>query len=272
MIKWDGHTHTKFCKHGSLYELDDYVKRAMDLGFRRYSVTEHPPLPARWVNDDRLMAELAMDMDELPAYFQYVRGMKRKYEGKIELRSGLELDYLYGRESFSDHIVERFAEFLEEAVVSVHYLPGKGGMRCVDFSAADFRENLLDYYGSMDAVADEYYRHVELAVDWAAKLPIPVRLGHVQLIEKFAAGLPPIDPELIRARLNGLLAKLVESRVGIDVNTAGIRVKTCGRPYAPEWFVRECVKRGVPLVFGSDAHRPEHVGSDWEWFARIAAE
>lgn len=268
MIKWDGHTHTKFCKHGGPYELDDYIEQAVRLGFQRYSVTEHPPLPDYWVDDANLMAELAMEMNELPAYFRYVQDMKRRYEDRIELRAGLELDYLFEREAFSNRMLEHFGDRMEEAVVSVHYLPGKGGMRCVDFTSADFRDHLLSYYGSMDKVATEYYLHVGLAVDWAAKLPLPVRLGHVQLIEKFAADLPPIDPGLIAEHLHRLLEQLEKTGIGIDVNTAGMRVRTCGRPYVPEWFVGECVKRGIPLVFGSDAHKPEHVGSGWEWFER----
>lgn len=268
MMKWDGHTHTNFCKHGSPYVLNEYVEQAIRLGFQRYSVTEHPPLPERWVDDTMLMAELAMGMDELPLYLDAIDAAKRKYEEQIELRVGLELDYLYGNESFSEQLIDRFGHRLEEAIVSVHFLPGKGGMRCIDFTAADFREHLLTYYGSMDKVAEEYYRHVEMAVDWAAKLPFPVRLGHVQLIEKFAAELPPIDPELVRTQLVLLLDRLEAAQVGVDVNTAGIRVKTCGHPYAPPWFIQECRKRGIPLVFGSDTHRPEHVGNDWDWFER----
>jgi len=64
-----------------------------------------------------------------------------------------------------------------------------------------------------------------------------------------------------------LLPILAESGVGVDVNTAGQRKSTCGKAYAPEWFLAACAERGIELVFGSDAHRPDDVGAGWEWFA-----
>jgi histidinol-phosphatase (PHP family) len=266
MLKWDGHTHTQFCKHGSPAEQELYIDRAIELGFQRYSITEHPPLPEGWVKDEKLMAELAMSMEELPQYLAYARSMKEKYEGSIEITVGLEMDYLDGAEALSDAMLEPHLNVLEDVVVSVHYLPGVEGMRCIDFTAQDFSEGLLAYYGSMDAVAEAYYNHVEKAIAWAAKLPMRKRLGHINLIEKFRTALPEIDQSLIERRLRGILPKLESAGIGIDVNTAGLRVATCGRAYVPEWFIGECRERGIPLVYGSDSHKPEQVGFGWEWF------
>lgn len=266
-LKWDGHTHTKFCYHGTADEEETYLDRAIDLGFKRYTISEHPPLPARWIpSDDKLMAELAMPEEELPAYMAYATGMKKAYDGRIEIAVGLEFDYLQGRTDYTERIVDRWQNELEDAVCSVHYLPGKDGMRSIDYTPDDFKDGLLSYYGSMDKVVDEYYNHVEETIAFAAKLPMRKRLGHINLIEKFRLALPEIDEAQIRARLQAIVPKLVASGVGIDVNTAGLRVKTCGKPYVPEWFLGECVASGVECVFGSDAHRAEHVGAGWEWF------
>jgi histidinol-phosphatase (PHP family) len=266
MLKWDGHTHTKFCKHGHPADEELYIDRAVSLGFQRYSITEHPPLPERWVMNERLMSELAMTMDELPNYIEYARSMKIKYEGVLDVTVGLEMDYLDGAEAFSDSILEPYLKVLEDVVVSVHYLPGAGGMRCIDFTSEDFAEGLLGHYGSMDAVVEEYFNHVEMALEWAARIPVRKRLGHINLIEKFRSSLPGIDQSLMERRLKGILPKLVTSGVGVDVNTAGLRVATCGKTYVPEWFIRECAVLGIPCVYGSDSHKPEQVGFGWEWF------
>jgi histidinol-phosphatase (PHP family) len=271
LLKWDGHTHTKYCCHGSDAGQENYLDRAIELGFQRYTLSEHPPLPAAWVADARLMRELAMPEEELPHYFNYALRMKRKYEGRIEVTVGLELDYLHGANEFSERMVERWGGVLEDAVVSVHFLPGTGGMRCIDYTPDDFREGLLAYYGSMSQVVDEYYNHVEAAIEWAARLPVRCRLGHINLIEKFRLALPEMDDEQIERRLRAILPKLAAAGVGIDVNTAGLRVATCGRPYVPEWFLRECRERGILCVYGSDAHRPEHVGAGWEWYEEMMA-
>lgn len=270
LLKWDGHTHTRFCYHGSGAELDEYVERAIRLGFERYSVTEHPPLPEGWVPNERLMAELAMPLSQLPAYIEYALAMKKRYEGRIELTVGLEMDYLDGSESFSDQLMKPYLDVLEDAVVSVHYLPGEGGMYCVDFTAEDMRRNLLPAYGSMDSLAEAYFDHMERAIAWAAKLPMRKRIGHPLLIRKFRTELPPIDETLLRRRLERVAGLLAESGVGLDVNTAGLRVATCGEAYAPEWFVRRCQAAGVQVVYGSDSHKPEQVGFGYEWFEAAA--
>ncbi|WP_068777245.1 histidinol-phosphatase HisJ [Paenibacillus sp. FJAT-26967] len=266
IFKWDGHTHTKFCYHGNPAEQPLYLDRAIELGFQRYTISEHPPLPEQWVADPELMAELAMPLEELPVYLAYAEEMKKRYEERLEVTVGLEMDYLHGREDFSNELLERYGGRLEDVLVSVHYLPGRGGIRCLDYKADDFRDGLLSYYGTMDAVVNEYYNHVEQAIEWAAALPMRKRLGHVQLIEKFREALPPIDPELVERRLAGLLPKLEAAGLGIDVNVAGLRVPTCGQAYAPQSFLAACAERGIPLVYGSDTHKPEHVGADWAWF------
>ncbi|MFE5322727.1 histidinol-phosphatase HisJ [Paenibacillus sp. NPDC056579] len=266
IMKWDGHTHTRFCYHGNSAPSEQYIDRAIELGFERYTLSEHPPIPQGWINDPALFRELAMPESELPDYMTYAQQMKRQYEGRIEITVGLELDYLPGRLDYTERIVDQWQGQLEDVVYSVHYLPGIDGIRCIDFTADDFRDGLIAYYGTMNKVVEEYYNHVEAAIDWAAKLPVRTRLGHINLIEKFRLALPDIDPSIIDRRLKAIVPRLAKAGIGIDVNTAGLRVATCGKPYAPEWFIRECIAQGVPCIYGSDSHKPDHVGTGWDWF------
>ncbi|WJH34034.1 histidinol-phosphatase HisJ [Paenibacillus sp. CC-CFT747] len=202
----------------------------------------------------------------------YVEGLKRSYAGKIEVTVGLELDYLPGRTDFADELIAPYADRLEDLLVSVHYLPGKGGMRCLDFTPADFREGILEYYGSMERVVEEYYDHVEQALEWAASLPGRKRLGHVQLIEKFRDALPPMDDSQMNERLTRIKPKLLASGMGLDVNTAGLRVGTCGKAYVPVWFLEDCLASGIECVYGSDAHKPEDAGAGWDWFEKAVGQ
>ncbi|MDQ0112767.1 histidinol-phosphatase HisJ [Paenibacillus harenae] len=271
-MKWDGHTHSHFCRHGSDIDLKHYLQKAEALGFSRYTVSEHPPLPEGWLKDTSLMQSLAMNAEELPAYIACVERLKSEFDGRLEVTIGLELDYLYGDETFTERIVSDWHGKLDDVILSVHYLPGRRGMRCIDYTPADFRQGLLAYYGTMEKVVNEYYDHVELAIDSAAGWPVRTRLGHVNLIEKFRLLLPGIDARQSEERLRNMIPKLAAAGIGIDVNTAGMRKSTCLKPYAPEWFVRECLSRGIACVFGSDAHRPEDIGSGWDWYAATIAE
>ncbi|WP_245600196.1 histidinol-phosphatase HisJ [Paenibacillus harenae] len=265
-LKWDGHTHTNFCRHGSDAPMDLYLEQAVRRGFQRYSITEHPPLPEAYVDDPKLMKELAMKEEELPLYFMEARRAKERYEGRIEVAVGLELDYLPEDPDFALRLVDKYGEQLEDVVFSVHYLPGIGGNQCIDYTPETFSDKLIAYYGSMDKAAEEYYNHIEAAIEWAAGLPCRKRIGHINLIEKFRLALPELDESLVKRRLNGILPKLEAAGAGVDVNTAGFRKPTCGKAYVPEWFMAQCLQRGIPLVFGSDSHKPEEVGSAWDWF------
>lgn len=270
-MKWDGHSHTQFCYHGSHMDLRDYLRRAVELGFERYSVTEHPPLPDGWIKDEELMRELAMPEWQLPEYMEYVNRCQEEFSPELDVSLGLELDYLPGRESFTLDLVDQCKHNLDEAVVSVHYLPGVAGMRCLDLSPEDFRAGLLAYYGSMDHIVDEYFNHVEAAIEFAGQLPMRTRIGHINLIEKFRLVLPSIDEMQMTRRLKRLLPLLLTAGVGVDVNTAGLRKTTCHKAYVPVWFIEECVDLGISCVYGSDAHHPDDVGAGYDWFAEVMA-
>ncbi|SFM53499.1 histidinol-phosphatase (PHP family) [Paenibacillus sp. 1_12] len=268
LLKWDGHTHTKFCYHGSNVIQEMYIDRAIELGFERYTLSEHSPLPVGWIDDISLFKRLAMPIMELPLYIQYAKEIKLLYQGKLEITVGLELDYLPGQLSFTERIVEEWLGDLEDVIYSVHYLPGVDGIHCIDYTADNFRENILAFYGTMENVVNTYYDHVEAAITWVSHLPMRKRIGHINLIEKFANVLPEIEETQIRVRLEAIIPLLVKSNVGIDVNTAGLRMGTCGKPYVPEWFIVECRKHRIACIYGSDAHAPEHVGTGWDWFKK----
>ncbi len=268
MLKWDGHNHTKYCYHGSDAEQELYIERAIELGFQRYTITEHSPIPQGWLDDRELFSEMAMPLEQLPEYIDFLKRIKQQYDGKIEITAGLEMDYLQGRQDFTNSMLSQWQHELEDVVYSVHYLPGKGGMRSVDFTVADFTANIVEYYGTMEKVVNEYYDHVEQAIIEAGTLPMRKRIGHINLIEKFASELPSIDSAQINDRIKRLLPLLLEHQVGVDVNTAGMRVVTCGKAYVPPWFIILCKDAGVECVYGSDAHKPEQVGFGWDYFAQ----
>jgi len=266
MLKWDGHTHTQFCYHGSDAPLEQYVERAISLGFQRYTVTEHPSLPLGWVKDEELFKELGMPEHELEDYFNYVQTVKERYTGQIEITIGLEIDYLHGNVEYTEQLVDKWGHLLEDVVYSVHYLPGEDGNYCVDFTAEDFKRNLLNYYGSIDVLVDLYFDHVELAIEEAGKLGVRSRIGHINLIRKFQKHLPPFNEQQFTKRLENLLPLLQEHGVGVDVNVAGFRVASCEQEYVPKWFIQRCLELSIPVVYGSDAHKPEQVGLFWDWY------
>jgi histidinol-phosphatase (PHP family) len=56
---------------------------------------------------------------------------------------------------------------------------------------------------------------------------------------------------------------IAESDVAIEVSTAGLR-KPVGEIYPARAFLEMCLQAGRPVALSSDAHRPEHVGHDYD--------
>ncbi|MGO4696068.1 hypothetical protein AB4Z50_17485 [Paenibacillus sp. 2TAB26] len=85
----------------------------------------------------------------------------------------------------------------------------------------------------MEKVVDEYYNYIEEAIEWISQFSIRKRIGHINLIEKFKTVLPEIDEGQIKDRMEKIIPLLLRMNVGLDVNTAGLRVDTCGKAYVP---------------------------------------
>lgn len=259
-IKWDGHTHGPYCRHGSSASMESYIVRAVDLGFQRISLTEHPPLPDQWLKDVSVQRILGMDKEDLPHYLEDALVVKKKFQETIDVRIGYELDYLEDNEDFIWMLLERGKHAIEEVIISVHYLPGKNGMRCVDLSAQDIQEGLLTYYGCMERLVEVYFEHQERAITLAQKFDVPVRLGHVTLIDKFLKNLPAYDLEMKKPYLDDVYNMLAKSRIQLDANMAGIDIPSCGVSYPAMAEIIRAKEIGVSCIFGSDAHAPESIG------------
>lgn len=271
ILKWDGHTHGPYCHHGSDAAMADYIVRALELGFERITLTEHPPLPDGWLEDQAVQRTLAMPRADLARYLSDARAAKELFADQIDVRVGLEVDFLYNNEQFTWNLFEQSVPVIDEVIISVHFLPGIGGMRCIDLTAQDMTAGLLAYYGSMERLLEIYFEHQEQAIQLAKLFPVPARLGHATLIDKFRRDLPAYDPWLRSQHLERIFSLLLKNGLALDANTAGLTLSSCGTMYPPMEDVVAAWAMGVPCVFGSDAHAPEAIGRHYETYAQLPA-
>ncbi|MEW5976704.1 MAG: histidinol-phosphatase HisJ [Acidobacteriota bacterium] len=261
--KRDGHTHTQFCAHGSGEATRAFVEQAVARGFETYSLTEHPPLPSGF-RDPAPDQSCGMSWDQLEPYLEHSRQMKARFSGKIDVRVGLEVDFIPGFESETRELLRRCEGALEDAVLSVHFLPGKGGWRCVDFSAEDFQDGLVEEYGSVEAVHQAYWAAVKQAVTSDLGPSKPKRLGHLSLIHKFQLKHPLKAPLQFRPQVLEVLDLVQERGMELDLNAAGLFKPDCREIYPAPWIVAAALRRGIPLVYGSDTHSVKGVGQGFE--------
>ncbi|MCI0627826.1 MAG: histidinol-phosphatase HisJ [Acidobacteria bacterium] len=264
----DGHTHTQFCPHGSREATGQFICRAIELGFEVYSLTEHPPLPPSFI-DPTPDKSCGMQWEELDSYLSHAREQQEQFAGRIEVRVGLEVDYIPGYESEVREMLNRYGAQLDDALLSVHFLQGKGGWRCVDLSPDDFHDGLVDAYGSVEAVHEAYWAAVKQAVEADLGPYKPRRLSHLSLAHKFQLQHPLKNPQHFRPHVLEILDRIQERSMELDLNAAGLFKPDCREIYPAPWIIEEAVKRGIPLVYGSDTHSVKGVGQGFDEAQRI---
>lgn len=87
------HVHTYRCKHASNEKDECYVKKAISMGVKKITFTDHAPFPGNPFGN-------RMDISELEEYVDTLKDLKKRYEKQIEVSIGLELEYL---KKFNDY-------------------------------------------------------------------------------------------------------------------------------------------------------------------------
>src|SRR5262245_57001788 len=116
----DGHTHTEVCPHGSREPTEQFINRAIELGFDTYSLTEHPPLPDGF-KDPTPDQSCGMNQTDLNRYLEMGQRLKRKYVDRILIKLGLEVDYIPGFEVETRRMLSQVGPELDDALLSVHF-------------------------------------------------------------------------------------------------------------------------------------------------------
>ena len=256
----DGHIHTPFCPHGSTDALEAYVKAARTRGLKTITFTEHAPLPAGFV-DPTPDQDSAMSLETLPEYLDQVARLKQAYADVLDLRVGLEIDYLPGFAEETIALLEPFANRLDETILSQHFLLDDGDYLPIDFSLETF-DVLVKRLGSFESVVRAYYESLEAGLRFEWERLNVRRIGHLDLPIKYEKQYD-WEREHVKDIETRLLRTIQVRGFGLDLNTAGLRKVDCGKVYA-EAVAVDAIALGIPFVLGSDAHVAMDVGRDFE--------
>ncbi|MCK1991869.1 histidinol-phosphatase HisJ [Peribacillus muralis] len=264
-MKADNHVHTPFCPHGSLDTFEDYITRGIELGLKEITFTEHAPLP-RDFQDPTPEKDSGMDAALLLDYLQELRVLKERHKNKILIKTGLEVDFIEGHENATKEFLDEIGEFLDDSILSVHFIKIQDSWHCMDFSADEFGR-IANELGSVEALYANYYDTLEKSIEANLGIYKPKRIGHITLVHKFQHRYPPafnFDERVYR-----VLDMIKKQKYELDYNGAGLVKPLCGEPYPPERFATYAKNLGIPLVYGSDAHQAKDLGQGYP--ALIAA-
>lgn len=264
-MKWDGHTHSQFCRHGSGEETALMVEKAIQLGFERYSIVEHAPLPDGIIDDPEVRLDFGLSMAEMDDYLHHLQELKKTYGNRIQILSGLEIDFFQGLESFAADMINTYSERLDDAILSLHFIRGRDGFKPLDYRADVFDDELIGYYGSIDMVQEAYWETVDTMVDTKLELPGARRLGHLGLINKFSGLFEKRSQKYDSIPFFEALFRKIKSKGwALDFNVAGLNQKWYQDLYLTEPMRYWTKELNIATVFGSDAHSVDAVGQHYD--------
>ncbi|KAB2650198.1 MAG: histidinol-phosphatase [Verrucomicrobia bacterium] len=240
----DYHMHTPLCRHAS-GEPADYARRAVELGFTEIGFSDHSPMP----RDD--FDEWRMFNSQLDEYVEKVRRAQREFP-QLTIRLAMEVDYLPGHEDWIRDLAARHP--WDYFIGSVHYVS--------ETWAIDDPSKLSEWkHRDAFEVWSVYF-------DWltrAAESGLFDIIGHADLPKKFGHR-PTKDCTPLYERF---LTAAKKHNCAIELNTAGLR-KDCKEIYPNRQILELAFAKGVPITFGSDAHKPEEVGMSFAEAIQLA--
>ncbi len=182
-----------------------------------------------------------MAPDEWPAYLAMIEEARMEYEGRLEVKVGVECDFL-------PSLVEYWREWLPTQQLS-HVLGS------VHPQVADYRA--LYWTGDALAYQKTYFKHLADA----AETGLFDTLSHPDLVKNTTP--PEWDVKRLMPHINRQLDRIQKTGVAMELNTSGTLKRIPEMNPAPA-ILREIAARDIPIVLGADAHVPERVADRFE--------
>ncbi len=225
----DLHNHTPLCNHAE-GEVDEYVQAAIKKGIKYFGFSDHAPMD--------FDPSYRMRFDEMPIYEKMVQDVKRKYQDKIEVLLGYEVDYL------NHHLdVRVLGADVDYLIGSVHFID-EWGFDNPEFIGRYENEDI-------DTIWQQYFDAIE-AMARSKKFDI---VGHLDLIKVFKF-MPKKEINLIA---HNALVAIKDADMVLEINMSGLR-KPIEQTYPSKELLQLAFSLDIPITFGSDAHKPEQVG------------
>lgn len=228
-MKVDLHNHTVLCNHAT-GTVDEYVEAAIVCGTEYFGFSDHAPM--------HYDPQYRMSFDEMELYERWVSEARERYAEKITVLLGYEVDYLPGY--MDERVLKRPCDYL---IGSVHFIDEWG------FDNPEF----IGRYAGADI--DEIYRRYFELVEKMAESGMFDIVGHLDLLKVFKY-LPTKD---IRLLAKGAIKAIRQSGMSVEINMSGYR-KPVAEAYPSPLLLQEIAEAGIPITFGSDAHRIDQVG------------
>ena len=244
------HTHSRYDDGEG--EIGDYAAAASCAGLSAYGASGHAPLP--------FDCDYAMPLATLDTYCDDVRKVAERWEDRLAVYLGLELDYVPGLSSFYER--EFLGRGFDYFVASVHYVGDPGTVPWAYDESEDvfIREIQSRHAGDSRPVVEDYYSRLCAMVREVANWGVPSFVGHfdrIALWNRDDRYFPTSDSWYL-ALVDEALNAIQSAGMAIELNTSGW-TKPAAKPNPNLTVLRRSVERRIPLIVSADAHQASKV-------------
>ncbi len=233
------HNHTFYCDGKNSPE--EMVKAAIDKNFTALGLSGHA-----YIKD--LFCGWCMTPEKTAEYLKEIEILKQKYQGKINLYAGTELDY---------YCTDVPGEY-QFKIGSVHLVKKEGNYLEVDHNCETTLKNIRQYYnGDSIGFAVDYYK---LVADVLNKLDADI-IGHFDLVTKFNEKEYIIDTDdkrYINAWHDAVDA-LIPYNKPFEINTGAVAKGLRTIPYPALDIADYIHSKGGFFVLNSDCHNADYI-------------
>lgn len=245
------HSHCTFCDGRSHPE--DYVKFALSQNFRAYGFSSHGPLPF-----DTCWNMSAMDM---PEYLNEITRLKENYTGRIEIYTGLEIDYL--NDSYNASIPYFQSLPLDFRISSVHFIPWRKplseiNMTCIDGSSSEFLMAVEKRYrGNIRLLVEAFYQSSMRMVERGGFDIV----GHIDKVYMNGDSHPDFDITAgwYRKLVEAYIDLIAEKGLIVEINTKKYVRKRQTFPHTDLFGL--LYKHHIPIMVNTDSHFPDLINA-----------
>ncbi|UQZ86516.1 Histidinol-phosphatase [Paenibacillus konkukensis] len=249
-MKFDLHTHHERCGH-ALGTIRDYIEAGISSGLSVIGISDHSPYFAS--DADHEQPGIAMAKSEFARYVEEVLKLKQEYAGKIDVLLGCESDFFPEHADVYRSVYEQYP--FDYLIGSVHLSGGVSIFNRKRWDGLTDRQQIEQKEIYYDLIAQ------------SARSGMFQILGHIDAMRGFYPAFSDIPTNAV----DKTLQIIAEQDVAIEINTSG-KTKDCGGWYPIDAVLERANHYGVRVTFGSDAHKPERVGDDWELVSRRLKE
>jgi histidinol-phosphatase (PHP family) len=239
-LKADYHIHTKYCGHAK-GTVREYVLAAIQLRLDEICFTDHLYRYYLTPETRKEHWDWCMQEKDLDTYVAEVEQAQREFP-EISIKLGIEADYIEGHEAGLEKILGMYS--FDHVLASIHCLTQLGLDHIIEYRSTDPWTVYKLFYEAMTS---------------AAKSGLFTGMGHPDFIWRYFPW-PHDNEEALSEIIDTFIRAVAEKKgMSMEANSNAViwmRGKTeLERNYFSAFFSK-VAKHKVPVVIGSDSHRP----------------